>query len=343
MAEDDATESEDSSEDFEDANDASEPPQDSGPSKANRVQRQPVTSGMDTEEGSASLPTPAKPEHSKGNLGRGRGEGRGSGGKDGGRGQQKGRGGGKEVIPWLCPFCHHPTGTEALHNSKQCNRPLKIPPPAELQWSRCAICNHSHPWMECPILYDSRLGYCVIPQPFMEIAERLGYQPLMVGARKMISVASLLPQMPSKAVSHGGSTSSSQSSLASSSVSDMSTAVFDGGTQEVLSLVRQQGTEILGQVSSLKDVVTELSTGQQSLFSKQSELQGQLAAQAATSLKMMTAWSTMKEEFKTFRTEQEKTFATEKAKYQETMDKLNELLAIEDTGVKGPLDGMEQE
>ena len=51
----------------------------------------------------------------------------------------------------------------------------------------------------------------------------------------------------------------------------------------------------------------------------------------------------MKEELKTFRTEQEKTFATEKAKYQETMDKLNELLAIEDTGVKDPLDGMEQE
>jgi len=190
-------------------------------------------------------------------------------------------------------------------------------------------------------MFDSRLGFSVIPEPFIEIAERMGYQPLMVGNRKTISVTSLLPQMIGKTGSRGGSTSSSQSSLALSSVSDMSTTVIDGGTQEALSIVRRQGQEILGQVSSLKDVVTELSSGQQALYSRQSELQGQLATQAATSLKLLKAMSNIKEDFKTFKVEQEKSFAAEQAKYKETMDRLNELLAIEDSDVKGPLDGME--
>jgi chromosome segregation ATPase len=190
-------------------------------------------------------------------------------------------------------------------------------------------------------MFDSRLGFSVIPLPFIEIAERMGYQPLMVGNRKTISVTSLLPQMPGKAGSRGGSTSSSQSSLALSSVSDMSTTVIDGETQEALSIVRQQGQEILGQVSSLKDVVTELSSGQQALYTRQSELQGQLATQAATSLKLLKAMSNIKEDFKTFKVEQEKSFAAEQAKYKETMDRLNELLAIEDSDVKDPLDGME--
>jgi hypothetical protein len=102
-----------------------------------------------------------------------------------------------------------------------------------------------------------------------------------------------------------------------------------------------EGQEILGQVSSLKDVVTELSSGQQALYTRQSELQGQLTTQAATSLKLLTAMKNMKEDFKTFKVEQEKSFAAERAKYQETMDKLNELLAIEDPDVNGPLGGME--
>jgi hypothetical protein len=50
----------------------------------------------------------------------------------------------------------------------------------------------------------------------------------------------------------------------------------------------------------------------------------------------------MKEDFKTFKVEQEKSFAAEQAKYKETMDRVNELLAIEDLDVKGPLGGMEQ-
>jgi len=190
-------------------------------------------------------------------------------------------------------------------------------------------------------MFDSKLGVSVIPLPLIEIAERMGYQPLMVGNRKTISVTSLLPQMIGKTGSRGGSTSSSQSSLALSSVSDMSTTVIDGGTQEALSIVRQQGQEILGQVSSLKDVVTELSSGQQALYTRQSELQSQLATQAATSLKLLKAMSNIKEDFKTFKVEQEKSFAAEQAKYKETMDRLNELLAIEDSDVKGPLDGME--
>jgi chromosome segregation ATPase len=190
-------------------------------------------------------------------------------------------------------------------------------------------------------MFDSKLGFSVIPLPLIEIAERMGYQSLMVGNRKTISVTSLLPQMPGKAGSRGGSTSSSQSSLALSSVSDMSTTVIDGEMQEALSIVRQQGQEILGQVSSLKDVVTELSSGQQALYRRQSELQGQLTTQASTSLKLLTALKNMKEDFKTFKEEQEKAFAQEQAKYKESMDKLNELLDIEDPSVKGSLGVME--
>ena len=190
-------------------------------------------------------------------------------------------------------------------------------------------------------MFDSRLGFSVIPLPLIEIAERMGYQSLMLGNRKTISVTSLLPQMPGKAGSRGGSTSSSQSSLALSSVSDMPTTVIDGETQEALSIVRQQGQEILGQVSSLKDVVTELSSGQQELYKRQSELQGQLTTQASTSLKLLTALKNMKEDFKTFKEEQEKAFAQEQAKYKESMDKLNELLDIEDPSVKGSLGVME--
>ena len=191
-------------------------------------------------------------------------------------------------------------------------------------------------------MFDSKLGFSVIPEPFIAIAARLGYQTILVGNRKTISVASLLPQMAGKVGSRGGSTSSSQSSLALSSVSDISTTVIDGGTQEALSMVQRQGQEILGQVSSLKDVVTELSSGQQALYTRQSELQGQLTNQATTSLKLLSAMKNMKEDFKTFKVEQEKSFAAEQAKYKEAMNKLNELLAIEDWDVKGPLGGMEQ-
>jgi hypothetical protein len=51
--------------------------------------------------------------------------------------------------------------------------------------------------------------------------------------------------------------------------------------------------------------------------------------------------SNIKEDFKTFKVEQEKSFATEQAKYRETMDRLNALLAIEDPSVKGSLGVME--
>jgi hypothetical protein len=122
----------------------------------------------------------------------------------------------------------------------------------------------------------------------------------------------------------------------------MSTTVIDGETQEALSMVQRQGQEILGQVSSLKDVVIELSSGQQELYTRQSELQGQLTTQATTSLKLLSAMKNMKEDFRTFKVEQEKAFAAEQAKYKEAMDKVTELLAIEDWDVKGPLGGMEQ-
>ena len=55
-------------------------------------------------------------------------------------------------------------------------------------------------------------------------------------------------------------------------------------------------------------------------------------------MKVMKALKTMKEDFMSLRAAQEKAFADEhwQAKYKDSMDKLNELFASEDTGVKGP-------
>ena len=244
------------------------------------------------------------------------------------------------MIPWLCPFCHEPTGLDSLHNSKQCNRPLKLPAPEDLQWSRCAFCNHAHPWTECPIMYDSHLGIPIMPETIVDIAERLGYRTTMVGTRRMISAAALLPQLLGRTGSQGGSSSSSQNSIALSSVSDRSTTIMDVATQETLTLVRQQGLDILSQVTSLRDVVKELSAGQQNLQSKQSELQEQLAAQASANVKMMQSMLSLKSDFLSFQTTQDKKFAEEQAKYKESMDKLNELFS-EEPGVKGLLRAMD--
>ena len=291
-------------------------------------------------EAAAQLRNEASQSEITDRPGPGRGRGKGDQGRSGGRGRQSGRGGGKPTIPWLCPFCHEPTGLDSMHNSKQCNRPLKLPAPADLQWSRCAFCNHAHPWTECPIMYDSYLGIPILPQTIVDIAERLGYKTTLVGSRRTISTAALLPQLPGRPGSQSGSSSSSQNSVALSSVSDRSTTIMDVAAQETLALVRQQGLDIIGQVTSLRDMVKELSTGQQSLQSKQSELQEQLAAQASANVKMMQSMLSLKSEFLSFQTTQEQKFAEEQAKYKESMDKLNELFS-EDVGVKGPLGAMD--
>ena len=191
-------------------------------------------------------------------------------------------------------------------------------------------------------MYDSRLGILVIPQAIIAIAERLGYQTTTVGTRRTISIAALLPlaRLPSKSGSHSGSSTSSQNSLALSSASEMATTIMDTETRETLALVRQQGHDILGQVTSLRGVVAELSTGQQSLQSKQTDLQAQMANQAATNVKMMQSLISMKEGLILFKSAQEQKFAEEQAKYKDSMDQLNELLS-EDKGVKGPPGAMD--
>lgn len=189
-------------------------------------------------------------------------------------------------------------------------------------------------------MYDSYLGIPILPQTIVDIAERLGYKTTLVGSRRTISTAALLPQSPGRPGSQSGSSSSSQNSVALSSVSDRSTTIIDVAAHETLALVRQQGLDIIGQVTSLRDMVVELSTGQQSLQSKQSELQEQLAAQASANVKMMQSMLSLKSEFLSFQTTQEQKFAEEQAKYKESMDKLNELFS-EDVGVKGPLGAMD--
>jgi hypothetical protein len=87
-------------------------------------------------------------------------------------------------------------------------------------------------------------------------------------------------------------------------------------------------------------VVKELSAGQQNLQSKQSELQEQLAAQASANVKMMQSMLSLKSEFLSFQTAQDKKFAEEQAKYKQSMDQLNELFS-EEPGVKGLLRAMD--
>ena len=226
-----------------------------------------------------------------------------------------------------------------MHNSKQCNRPLKLPGPEELQWSRCAICNHSHPWTECPIMYDAYLGIRIMPATLVNIAERLGYRITEVGGRRTVSTMASLPLPHGRLGSQNGSSSSSQSSVAVSSASDRSTTILDPATQEMLALVRQQGLDILGQVTSLRDMVTELSTGQQTLQSQQSDLQSQLATQAAANVQLVQSMRSLKSDFLTFQAVQDKKLEEERAKYQASMEQLNSLFS-EESGVKDPLGKM---
>jgi hypothetical protein len=120
----------------------------------------------------------------------------------------------------------------------------------------------------------------------------------------------------------------------------MSTTIIDQDAQEAMSLVRQQGLEILGQVNSLTAVVKELEVSQQSLHAKQTTMQGQMAAQASANLKMVQSLQSLRDDFLKFRTSQEEAFAVEQAKYKESMDKLSAFFS-EETGVKGPLGVMD--
>jgi peptidoglycan hydrolase CwlO-like protein len=107
----------------------------------------------------------------------------------------------------------------------------------------------------------------------------------------------------------------------------------------MLALVRQQGLDILGQVTSLRDMVTELSTGQQTLQSQQSDLQSQLATQAAANVQLVQSMRSLKSDFLTFQAAQDKKFEEERAKYQASMAQLNSLFS-EESGVKDPLGKM---
>ena len=255
-----------------------------------------------------------------------------------GRGSSSGRGSGKkEIIPWLCPFCNRPTGTSELHNSKQCNRPLKLTPPSELSTARCAICDHHHLFVDCTILYDQRLGMSIMPSAYLDIAERLGYQVDKVGNRRVINCKAALAAYSGTSTAgnsaNAGSASSPETSLEVGKSLSMSQDL-----QNALTLFGQKEQALSEQMVSLQGVVSALSAGQGSLQKKQEVLQGQLAAQAANSLAILKSLSQLRTDFEKARDKHEQNFTENTNKYEATMAEIQKQLDAVGTGVKGPHD-----
>ena len=270
--------------------------------------------------------------------GRGRGRGRGVVMENDVRGSSSGKGSGKkEIIPWLCPFCNRPTGTSELHNSKQCNRPLKLTPPSELSTARCAICDHHHLFVDCTILHDQRLGMSIMPSAFLRIAERLGYQVDKVGDRRVINCKAALAAHSGTSIAgnsaNAGSASSQETSLEVGKSSTMSQDL-----QDALTLFGQKEQALSDQMASLQGVVSALSAGQGSLQKKQEVLQGQLAAQAANSLAILKSLSQLRTDFEKARDKHEQNFTENASKYEATMAEIQKQLGVVGTGVKGPHD-----
>ena len=270
---------------------------------------------------------------------KGRGRGRGMAPAPGKASQSlgAGRGSGKPtVFPWLCPFCNEPSGTSQLHNSKLCNKPLKLTPPSELSTSRCAFCDHHHSFVDCTMLHDQRLGISVMPQAYVDIAERLGYQIGTVGNRRFINYQAALTTRDGPA--KPGLGSQSAVSLDANKVSTLSQELRDA-----LCLIGQKEQALSDQVSSLQGVVTMLSEGQGSLQKQQEALQGQLAAQAESSLAIVRSLAKLRTDFEETRTKHEQSFAAGMDRYKATMEEFKKQLGVVDTGVKGPHDNSMQQ
>ena len=186
------------------------------------------------------------------------------------------------------------------------------------------------------MLHDQRLGISVMPQAYVDIAERLGYQIGTVGNRRFINYQSALITRDGPAKPGPGSQSAV--SLDANKVSTLSQELRDA-----LCLIGQKEQALSDQVSSLQGVVTMLSDGQGSLQKQQEALQGQLAAQAESSLAIVRSLAKLRTDFEETRTKHEQSFAAGMDRYQATMEELKKQLGVVDTGVKGPHDNSMQQ
>ena len=86
-----------------------------------------------------------------------------------------------------------------------------------------------------------------------------------------------------------------------------------------------------------------LSDGQGSLQKQQEALQGQLAAQAESSLAIVRSLAKLRTDFEETRTKHEQSFAAGMDRYKATMEEFKKQLGVVDTGVKGPHDNSMQQ
>ena len=175
-----------------------------------------------------------------------------------------------------------------------------------------------------------------MPNAYLDIAARLGYQVDKVGDRRVINCKAALATHSGTSITGGGAKAGSATSQASLEVVQSSS--FSQDLQNALTLFGQKEQALSEQVVSLQGLVSALSAGQGSLQRKQEVLQGQLAAQASNSLAILKNLAQLRTDFEKTRDKHERTFAENTDKYEATMAEIQKQLGVVGTGVKGPHD-----
>ena len=136
-----------------------------------------------------------------------------------------------------------------------------------------------------------------MPNAYLDIAARLGYQVDKVGDRRVINCKAALATHSGTSIT-GGSAKAGSATSQEASLEVVQSSSFSQDLQNALTLFGQKEQALSEQVVSLQGLVSALSAGQGSLQRKQDVLQGQLAAQASNSLAIlknrgifMTEWT----------------------------------------------------
>ncbi len=176
-----------------------------------------------------------------------------------------------------------------------------------------------------------------MPNAYLAIAARLGYQVDKVGDRRVINCKAALATHSGTSIT-GGSARAGSATSQGASLEVVQSSSFSQDLQDALALFGQKEQALSEQVVSLQEVVSALSAGQGSLQMKQEMLQGQLTAQAANSLAILKNLAKLRTDFEATRDKHERTFAENTDKYEATMAEIQRQLGVVGTGVKGPHD-----
>jgi chromosome segregation ATPase len=177
----------------------------------------------------------------------------------------------------------------------------------------------------------------IMPNAYLDIAARLGYQVDKVGDRRVINCKAALATHSGTSITGGGAKAGSATSQ-EASLEVVQSSSFSQDLQNALTLFGQKEQALSEQVVSLQGLVSALTAGQSSLQRKQEVLQGQLTAQASNSLAILKNLAQLRTDFEKTRDKHERTFAENTDKYEATMAEIQKQLGVVGTGVKGPHD-----